>query len=488
MHISHQNNFVGLLFRRIVSTSGLINAATGLVLRGHEVSRSIVGFAVGFLSAGLRPGDRLLVSCAQSPASTLAYLGAMYAGIVPVPIEERLLATSGDALVAKARARAVWTDQASNSYLIKRREVSHIEGKFPACSPDLLPPFACAETDLAALMPTSGSTAVPRLVMVTHGNLTSNTEAIVRSQRLGPGETAMLVMPISYCFGASVMHTHLYQGGRVVFDSRFMFADKVLHAINQYNCTTLAGVPFVYNTLLRNSNLRSISLPGLRRFLLAGGALGPEAVQEVHRTVPTADFFVMYGQTEATARISCLAADRLSDKLGSAGLPLDNLEVRIADAGGRVVKQGQVGEIQLRGPSVCAGYFDDPEATKQKFGEGWLKTGDLACCDQDGYLWIKGRAEEFVKVRGRRVSLAEVESTVGSISGIAECAAIGLNHAELGETLGLLIVAEDSEDVLTQRIRRALPPTWTAAALKFVSEIPKTGSGKIARGQLAALL
>jgi acyl-coenzyme A synthetase/AMP-(fatty) acid ligase len=267
-----------------------------------------------------------------------------------------------------------------------------------------------------------------------------------------------------------------------------MFADKVLHAINQYNCTTLAGVPFVYNTLLRNSNLRSISLPGLRRFLLAGGALGPEAVQEVHRTVPTADFFVMYGQTEATARISCLAADRLSDKLGSAGLPLDNLEVRIADAGGRVVKQGQVGEIQLRGPSVCAGYFDDPEATKQKFGEGWLKTGDLACCDQDGYLWIKGRAEEFVKVRGRRVSLAEVESTVGSISGIAECAAIGLNHAELGETLGLLIVAEDSEDVLTQRIRRALPPTWTAAALKFVSEIPKTGSGKIARGQLAALL
>jgi long-chain acyl-CoA synthetase len=109
---------------------------------------------------------------------------------------------------------------------------------------------------------------------------------------------------VSYCFGASVMHSHLYQGGGVVFDSRFMFPDKVLLAINTYGCTTFAGVPAVYSILLRRSNLRSIPLPGLRRFLQAGGALAPESVREICSVLPTAEFFIMYGQTEATSRIS----------------------------------------------------------------------------------------------------------------------------------------------------------------------------------------
>jgi acyl-coenzyme A synthetase/AMP-(fatty) acid ligase len=305
---------------------------------------------------------------------------------------------------------------------------------------------------------------------------------------LGQGDTAMLVMPVSYCFGASVVHTHLYQGGGVVFDSRFMFADKVLHAVNAYNCATFAGVPFIYYALLRRSNLRSITLPGLRRFLQAGGALAPESVRELCSIVPTAEFFAMYGQTEATARISCLPAARLSDKMGSAGLPLDNLEVRIADDEGRVLPMGQVGEIQVRGPSVCSGYFDEPEWTERKFGSGWLKTGDSASCDDEGYLWVKGRTEEFVKIRGLRVSVAEVESRVGTISGITECAAIGVKHPEQGEGLALLIVAEDSGDSLTERIWRALPPHWTGATLKFVAELPRSANGKIARHQLATLL
>jgi acyl-CoA synthetase (AMP-forming)/AMP-acid ligase II len=466
----------------------LVDAATGLTLTGDELPGLIVGFAVGFLSAGLRPGDRLLVGCAQSPASTLAYLGAMYAGIVPVPVEERLLSMSGDPLIAKSRARAIWMAKARKGDSSKKTAVWHIEGGFEICSPDVLPPSGCVENDLAALMPTSGSTGVPRLVMVSHGNLRSNTEAIIRSQRLGQGDTAMLVMPVSYCFGASVVHTHLYQGGGVVFDSRFMFADKVLHAVNAYNCATFAGVPFIYYALLRRSNLRSITLPGLRRFLQAGGALAPESVRELCSIVPTAEFFAMYGQTEATARISCLPAARLSDKMGSAGLPLDNLEVRIADDEGRVLPMGQVGEIQVRGPSVCSGYFDEPEWTERKFGSGWLKTGDSASCDDEGYLWVKGRTEEFVKIRGLRVSVAEVESRVGTISGITECAAIGVKHPEQGEGLALLIVAEDSGDSLTERIWRALPPHWTGATLKFVAELPRSANGKIARHQLATLL
>ena len=494
MHNSIEENFAGRLVNRLGEASCLIDAAGGETIHGRDLPSLIVGFAAGFQSAGLRPGDRLLVGSSLSPASTVAYLGAIYAGVVPVPVEERLLASSGNQLLAKAQAKAVWTAKAANYDWAKESAVGNITGTFAPCSPDSLPPNPCAENDLAALMPTSGSTGVPRLVMVSHGNLKSNTEAIIRSQRLGNDERAMLIMPISYCFGASVMHTHLYQGGSVVFDSRFMFPDKVLHAINTNGCTTFAGVPIIYNILLRRSNLRSIPLPGLRRFLQAGGALQPESVREMSEIVPTAEFLVMYGQTEATARISCLPASRLRDKLGSAGLPLDNLEIRIADEEGRVVARGQTGEIQVRGPSVCAGYLDDPESTERKFGGGWLKTGDFACCDADGYLWIKGRTDEFIKIRGVRISVGEVETKVAAIAGVSECAAVGVKHPEAGEALGLLIVPDNSVDVgnhggdFSETIRRVLPPHWTCASVKIVAELPRTANGKIARSQLQALL
>ena len=335
-------------------------------------------------------------------------------------------------------------------------------------------------------MPTSGSTGVPQLVKVSHRNLITNTEAIIRNQNLQPDETAMLILPISYCFGASVMHTHLYQGGGVVFDSRFMFPDKVLRAINEYGCTTFAGVPMVYNVLLRRSNLESIPLPGLRRFLQAGGTLAPERVEEMRQITPRAKFHVMYGQTEATARISCLPSDRLGEKLGSVGLPLDNLVVRIMDDEGRELPDGCTGEIEVRGPSVCSGYFGDAEATQRKFRDGWLKTGDFGCRDDDGYLWIKGRRSEFIKIRGLRVGFAEVEAKITAVPGIYECAAMAVEHPEAGEALALFVVVDNGVNGIAEKVRRALPPEWTCASVNVVAELPKTANGKIARFELQA--
>ncbi len=484
---SNDLNFAGRLLRRLGENSHLIDAATGQALSGKEIPDLIVGFAAGFLSAGLQVGDRVLISCALSPASTLAYLGAMYAGLVPVLVDERALATPGESILARSRAKAVWAGKGVHCDWARKNGVTQIEGNFDARPANSLRPAPCTEDDLAVLMPTSGSTGVPRLVMVSHGNLRANTEAIVRSQRLGSDEKAMLIMPVSYCFGASVMHSHLYRGGGVVFDSRFMFPDKVLRAINTYGCTTFAGVPSVYNIFLRRSNLRSIQLPGLRRFLQAGGALAPEGVLEMHSIVPTAEFFVMYGQTEATARISYVPPDRLGEKLGSVGLPMDNLMIRIVDDDGRELPAGQTGEIQVRGPSACSGYFDDPEATERKFGGGWLKTGDFACRDDEGYLWIKGRTCEFIKIRGVRVSFGEVETKVAAVPGVYECAATATRHPEAGEALALFIVADDGARVVAERVRRALPPQWTCVSVRVVPELPKTENGKIARSQLRTM-
>ena len=341
------------------------------------------------------------------------------------------------------------------------------------------------ENDLAVLFATSGSSEAPRFVMVSHGNLIANTEAIIRSQQLESDDRAMLILPISYCFGASVLHSHLYQGGSVAFDHRFMFPDKVLHSIGSCGCTSFAGVPTVYNILLRRSNLRSIAMPKLRRLLQAGGPLALEQIQEMRAIVPNAKFYVMYGQTEATARISCLDPAMLDRKLGSVGQPLDNLEVRICDCDGRELPAGQIGEVTVRGQSVALGYLNEPEAERRIFKDGWLYTGDLGRLDVDGYLWIEGRKSAFLKMRGVRINFAEVEARVAAVPGVYECAAAAVAHPEAGEALVLYIVPQANEDSLAERVRRSLPIHWTCDSVRIVSEIPKTDNGKIAREALA---
>lgn len=481
MSKSVESNFAGRLVQRLGASSLLVDAATGLTISAEELPGRIVGTAVGFLSGGLQTGDRILISCSLNPGSTLAYLGAMYAGLVPIPVEDRVFQSSGESLCLKTHAKAVWTADEFQCAWAGKVGVVHFKGVLPARLVDSLAPVARADNDLAALMPTSGSTGVPRLVKVTHANLIANTEAIIRSQSLGTDESAMLILPLSYCFGASVVHTHLYQGGGIVFDSRFMFPDKVLRAINACACTTFAGVPTAYKILLGRSSIRSIPPLGLRRFLQAGGALDTRSIQAVRDIVPTAKFFVMYGQTEATARISCLPAERLADKLGSVGVLLDNLTLRLVDDSGREVPHGQTGEIWVKGPSICGGYFEDPEETARKFCDGWLKTGDLGSLDEDGYLWIKGRTGDFMKIRGVRVSFAEVEGRVAALPGVFECAAVAGAHPEAGEALELFIVPENGATDLPERVRRSLPPHWTCAAVNLVSELPKTSNGKIAR-------
>lgn len=480
-------NFVGRLVERLGPHSCAIDAATGRMTGSEELPRLIAAYGASFLSAGLMAGDRVLIGCDLSPSSALAYLGAMYAGLVAVPVDERTLISSAPMLVEATGAKALWSEAGLGREGAYNVSIPCLEGDLSGDMAEVMPPATCAASDLAALMATSGSTGIPRFVMVSHGNLIANTEAIIRSQGLTDNEIAMLILPVSYCFGASLIHTHLYQGGAVVFDRRFMFPDKVLRAVSQYGCTTFAGVPTVYNVLLRRSGIRRIELPGLRRFLQAGGGLARERVSEMRELFPQVKFYVMYGQTEATARISCMEPDRWHEKPGSVGQPLDNLTISIADEQGNAVQAGQVGELLVKGPSICSGYFNDVEETRRVFCDGWLRTRDLARQDEDGFLWIEGRAGAFLKIRGMRVSLAEVEARVTAIPGVYECGACSVEHPEAGEALVLFIVPDQGAKLVPEEIRHRLPVHWTLDSIRLVSELPKTSAGKLARPALSVL-
>ncbi len=479
-----EHNFARRLVERLGPRSYLIDAATGVAICPDDLPRLIAAYGTSLRSAGLRQGDRVLIGCSLSPASTLVYLGAMYAGLVAVPVEDRAVSASAAMLLKATGAKAVWTEAGLRGGAIAKESILYLQGDLAKDAPKMMAPAACADSDLAALMATSGSTGVPRFVMVSHGNLIANTEAIIRSQQLGSDERAMAILPVSYCFGASLMHTHLYQGGGVVFDRRFMFPDKVLNAMAQLGCTTFAGVPTAYNVLLHRSNIRHIAMPSLRRFLQAGGALGRERISEMRSIFPTTKFYAMYGQTEATARISCMEPEGWEKKPGSVGRPLHNLTVRIADEEGDDVHAGQVGELLVKGPSICSGYLNDPEETRSVFCNGWLRTRDLAHQDEEGYLWIDGRKGSFLKMRGIRVSLAEVAARVTAIPGVYECAARAVDHPEAGEALVLFVVPDDGARVAAEEVRRHLPAHWTLDSVRLVSELPKTSRGKI---ELSAL-
>lgn len=468
-------NYVTTLLDGISERGALISAKSGEQLAGRALRESIAGLAAAFQRAGVGPGDLVLLVCDLSPASLVAYLSVLCCGGVAVPVAS----TGVDQARASLPVKAIWRANATRD----PEDLPAIVGLVSKPGPDSVYPRA--PEDLAALMPTSGSTGQPQFVQVTHENLLANNTAIVETQGLGPTDKVYLMLPLSYCFGLGAALTHLQAGGAVVLDRRgFLVPKKSIAVMAETECTSLPGVPTIFRSLRSSGFLDGVALPHLRRFLQAGGALDVPTIQYFRETYPEVDFFVMYGQTEATSRITTLPPNRLEGKLGSVGLPLPNIEVRIGP-GGDGATPG-VGEIQVRGPSVTAGFWPDGR-TADRFEGEWLRTGDLGHSDEDGFVWISGRIGDFAKVRGRRINLSDVESVVRAIPGAADCAAMACPSDEAGEAIQILVEIEmtaASKDV-TRRVEDIIQPEWKPCSVTVVDRLPRTASGKVAKQRLS---
>jgi len=197
-------------------------------------------------------------------------------------------------------------------------------------------------------------------------------------------------------------------------------------------------------------------------------------------------FLQVYGATECLQPVTTLYkrdhVDLDAKRLTSAGRVAITAEVRVMDEEGRPVSCGETGEVWLRSRATISGYYKNPEATAAAFfPDGWLRTGDLGHFDDEGFLWIDGRQGGFIKVRGRRVALAEIEERVAAVSGVSECAAVGVPHAEAGEAIALFVVNAGDPAGLEARVRGALPTAWDCAFVRLVPELPHTSSGKVSR-------
>jgi acyl-CoA synthetase (AMP-forming)/AMP-acid ligase II len=327
--------------------------------------------------------------------------------------------------------------------------------------------------------------------MLSHENLSSNTRGIVEYLALTPHDRTVCVLPFYYSYGNSLLHTHLYAGASLILVNSLMYPVKVLEAIQEHAATGFSGVPSTFGLLLARTRLEDHDLSCLRYLTQAGGAMPPAAIDRILQAVPGARFFAMYGQTEATARLSYLPPEMLSSKRGSVGIPVPGVELRIRDAGGNELPPGQVGEVWARGPNVMLGYWKAESLTREVLVDGWLRTGDLGYRDEDGYLYLQGRSGDMIKTGAHRVSPGEIEEVIAELEGIAEVGVVGVDDELMGQVIRAVVVARAGADIDARTVQRHchrnLPQYKIPKEVLFADALPRTASGKIRRFALAEI-
>jgi len=284
-------------------------------------------------------------------------------------------------------------------------------------------------------------------------------------------------------------------GGSLVLNNDFrLYPEMVLREMQHKECTGLAGVPSTYQLLLRKSRFRELAFPKLRWFQQAGGKLPNACIAEILEAFPHVRFFLMYGQTEATARLSYLPPERLRDKLGSIGrgLPSTRLEVLMPNGASVVPGSAETGEIVASGDNITLGYWNDPEETARFFKRGRLHTGDIARVDTEGYIFVVEREREMIKSGGNRVSSKEVEEVIAQLPAVVEVAVLGVPHELFGEAIQAVVVATPASGLTAEAVqehcRKRLAPFKSPTSVLFLPSLPHNSAGKVLKAKLKEML
>lgn len=466
-----------------------------------EELRASVSVLMGRLSVlGLTPGTPVGIMAPNGLFWTSAYLAALRMGLIVVPLAvtlptEEVVARArwvgADALlVGRAQAEALRLSLPRSLPVVVERKERLVPK--PRTATAELPKVVEVDPDQDALyMFTSGTTGDPRAVRITHRNIQANTTSILGYLGITSEDRMLVVLPFTYVFGLSLLHTHLRAGAAMIIQPTFVFPQAVVDRMASARCTGFAGVPSTFGMLLRNSTFGSTAVPTLRTIQQAGGRLAPALVEQMACAQPQARVFVMYGATEATARLSYLSPEELSRRPGSIGRGVPGVDLRVLDRDGVHVAPGEVGEIWASGANISPGYLDDPEATARKMPGGMLRTGDLAKVDEDGYIYVVDRVEDFIKSWGHRIASQDVESAVLYLPDVVAAAAVGLPDDAAGERVELVVVRRRGStlrgaDVIAH-CRERLSKHMVPEVVRFVDALPLNANGKVIKRDVRAM-
>lgn len=354
------------------------------------------------------------------------------------------------------------------------------------------PPRVNIDLDLACLIYTSGSTGDPKGVMSDHSNVVFAATSIITYLQNREDDIVINVLPLSFDYGLYQLMMVFKFGGTLVLERSFAFPAAMLKRIEEERVTGLPGVPTIYAVLLQH-DLSPYDLSSLRYLSNTAAALPPNHIIELQEKFPDVTIFSMYGLTE-TKRTLYLPPDQLKLRPGSVGIAIPGTEVWIEDEQGSRLPPGQIGELVVRGRHVMRGYWNNPEATANRYrpgaipGERLCYTGDLFRMDDDGYMYFVGRKDDIIKSRGEKVAPKEIETVLYKLHGVTEAAVIGVPDPILGQAIKAFVVVPDNhltEAEVMAHCREHLEDYMMPKYIEFREELPKTSSGKIKKTDLS---
>ena len=347
-------------------------------------------------------------------------------------------------------------------------------------------PQVCAE-DLGSIIYTSGSTAKPKGVMLTHGNIVANVNSICQYLQLTDKDIQMVVLPFFYVMGKSLLNTLIAAGGTLVINNQFAFPATVIKQMIAEKVTLFSGVPSTYAYLLHRSPLKKNRerFGHLRMVTQAGGHMARSVKTALREALPDhTQICIMYGATEAAARLTWLDPTHFEQKIDSIGKAIPDVTVKILDKQGTEVPDGITGEIVADGPNIMQGYWRDPQATENALDNRGYHTGDLGWKDKSGFIFLKGRKDNLIKVNGHRINPLEIEDALMTTELAVETAVVGLSDALSGKKLAALVVPLNGDfppEAIKEKCAALLPKYKLPSEIKLVRSLPKNANGKIDR-------
>jgi fatty-acyl-CoA synthase len=478
-----------------------------------ELNERACRLANGLAAMGIRRGDRvatLLHNCNQFVEALFATakLGAVF-----VPINFRLVARevgqqldgceprvllAGEAftdVLAELGARASFpphvlrVNDRPDAEAQESGDYENLLAGHPATEPGV----DVGADDVLLLIHTSGTTGVPKGAMWTHGTTFLSAAAKIIDFALAPSDATVVFGPLFHAGPlADLALPLLLRGGKLVIGPSRQFApEHLLRAIADEGATVVTVYPTMWRRVLTAfPDVSDFDLTALRLLFTGGETIPVPVLKGVYALFPGVGFVNTYGSTETGPITTFLAPHERLRKIGSIGKEAFGVEIRIADEQGRPLEPGQVGEILVRGPFVCRGYWNRPEATAESSRNGWWHTGDLARRDEEGFVYIAGRSKDMIKSGTENIYPVEIERVIAMLDGVAEVGVVGVPDDEWGEAVAAFVVKAPGASLAAAEIiehcREHLASYKKPRHVRFVDSLPRTTVNKISRNELKA--
>lgn len=494
-------NLFDLIRSRIPSSDKtLIETADGAAISYGDMLARSARLAGALAAFGVTPGDRIAAQVEKSPENLMLFLATMRVGAVYLPLNTAYTAAELDYFIGDAEPTLVVCDPAKRAGLAavaaaRNAVLATLDAtgrgslmEAAAGQPEAFADVARQEDDLAAILYTSGTTGRSKGAMLSHRNLGSNADVLRAYWRFDENDLLLHALPLYHVHGLfTASLTLMLAGGTMLFLPKFD-ADEIVRLLPR--ATAMMGVPTYYTRLLQHPGFTRDLCVHMRLFTSGSAPL----LAETHRAFSErAGHAILerYGMTETGMNTSNpYAGDRIA---GTVGFPLPGVSLRIADAEtGRVLPQGEIGVIEVKGPNVFSGYWRMPEKTAAEFRpDGFFITGDVGKIDERGYVHIVGRAKDLIISGGFNVYPKEVESEIDALPGVVESAVIGCPHPDFGEGVAAVVVAEKGEAgaALTEAaviaaLAGRLAKFKLPKRVLFVPELPRNTMGKVQKNLL----